>query len=267
MIIPFFKYQGAGNDFIIIDNRSKEFQLNTIHIQKLCNRHFGIGADGLMLLEKSHTADFKMVYFNSDGKESTMCGNGGRCIVAFAKQLNIIQQHATFEAIDGMHYAEILENNKIRLQIQNVSKIEGEKENYTLNTGSPHYVKIVDNLNTINVIEEGRKIRYSDKFKQQGINVNFMQIVNNTSIAVRTYERGVENETLACGTGVTACAIVLEHIRNEHLNKITVHTLGGELLVEYTRQNNTFKDIFLTGNADFVFKGEIDIKFNHHENI
>lgn len=259
MLLKFYKYQGTGNDFILIDNRSENIHLNTQQIQTLCNRHFGIGADGLMLLEKSPHADFKMIYFNSDGKESTMCGNGGRCIVAFAKHLGIIQNYTNFEAIDGVHYAEILKDNLVRLQMKNVDSITKNNNGFTLDTGSPHFVKIVPHLDTINVFEEGRKIRYSPPFHQEGINVNFLEIINYENIKVRTYERGVENETLACGTGVTACAIITNYLNKSNHNKIIVHTQGGQLEVEFQKNNTTYFNIFLTGNADLVFKGEIQI--------
>ncbi|GIV27004.1 MAG: diaminopimelate epimerase [Bacteroidia bacterium] len=259
MILHFYKYQGAGNDFILLDIRSKKILLNTKQIQFLCDRHFGIGADGLMLLENSNNADFKMVYFNSDGRESTMCGNGGRCIVAFAKHLGIIQNQTTFEAIDGLHYAEVLQNNIIRLQMKDVDNITNNNEDFVLNTGSPHFVKIVHHLDDINVFEEGRKIRYSPNFNKEGINVNFMEIVNNENIKVRTYERGVENETLACGTGVTACAIIADYILNLKDKKVNVQTRGGRLVVEFQKNDSVYHNVFLTGNANFVFKGEIQI--------
>ena len=259
MKVPFFKYQGAGNDFVMIDNRSQHYQFSTQQIQQLCDRHFGIGADGLILLENSSTADFKMIYFNSDGRESTMCGNGGRCIVAFAKYLSLITRTTTFEAIDGMHYAEIIKDNYIRLQMKDVSSVERYNNDFVLNTGSPHYVKVVENINTINVYEEGKKIRYSEPFKAQGINVNFLQIVDENTIIVRTYERGVENETLSCGTGVTASAIVASILFNKPKYSVSVSTKGGTLQVDFELKNNIYQNVFLSGNADYVFNGEIKI--------
>ncbi|GIV29628.1 MAG: diaminopimelate epimerase [Bacteroidia bacterium] len=261
MNLSFFKYQGAGNDFILIDNRQKNISLETSQIQWLCDRHFGIGADGLILLENSEQADFKMVYFNSDGKESTMCGNGGRCIVAFAKKLGIIPHNTTtFEAIDGLHYAETLQNNLIKLQMQNVTAIEKYGDDFVLNTGSPHYVRIVENIKQIDVLKDGRNIRYSDMFKEKGINVNFLEIINQHHILVRTYERGVENETLACGTGVTACALVLAEKSQMPAGCIEITTPGGQLKVEFEKKNGIYQNIFLTGNADEVFKGEAEVK-------
>ncbi|MEW6774612.1 MAG: diaminopimelate epimerase [Bacteroidota bacterium] len=260
MKILFSKYQGAGNDFIIIDNRLQKIQLSTQQINFLCNRHFGIGADGLMLLENSSVADFKMIYFNSDGKESSMCGNGGRCIVAFAQHNGIItKNNTTFEAIDGLHYAEILNNENVRLQMQDVSEIKKISNDYILNTGSPHFVRLVDNVESINVLEEGRKIRYSETFYEKGINVNFLQIIDKHNVKVRTYERGVENETLSCGTGVTAAALVTAEIFQLTKDNIQIQTSGGTLFVDFEKQNNTYKNIFLTGNATLIFKGEINI--------
>lgn len=260
MTISFFKYQGAGNDFILVDNRQKQIFLETSQIQRLCDRHFGIGADGLILLEESEKADFKMIYFNSDGKESTMCGNGGRCIVAFAKKLGIIPHNTTiFEAIDGLHHAEILSYNLIKLKMQNVTNIKKHGNDFILNTGSPHYVKISENIKEIDVLKEGRNIRYSETFKEKGINVNFVEIKNEHHIMVRTYERGVENETLSCGTGVTACALVMAEMLHLSSGCIEITTLGGILKVEFEKKDSIYQNIFLIGNADNVFKGEIQI--------
>jgi len=260
MTISFFKYQGAGNDFILVDNRQKHIFLKTDQIQWLCDRHFGIGADGLILLENTEKADFKMIYFNSDGKESTMCGNGGRCIVAFAKKLGIIPHTTTtFEAIDGLHYAEILSYNLIKLQMQNVTNIEKYGDDFILNTGSPHYVRILENIKKIDVLREGRNIRYSNIFKEKGINVNFVEIINESSIFVRTYERGVEAETLSCGTGVTACALVLAEKSQMPAGQIDITTPGGQLKVEFEKKQSIYQNIFLIGNADYVFKGEVTV--------
>lgn len=260
MILSFWKYQAGGNDFIIIDNRHQTVQLSTTAIQRLCHRHFGIGADGLILMENSSVADFKMRYYNRDGKESTMCGNGGRCMVAFAHKLGIIQQHTTFEAIDGRHYAELLQRNYVRLQMQNVLKITQLGSDYVLNTGSPHYVRITKEVSSVHVYEDGRRIRYSEPFCEQGINVNFVQIIDAQHILVRTYERGVENETLSCGTGVTAAAIVVSAIHHQTKNHVFVKTSGGELEVELEYKEGVYQNIFLIGNADMVFKGEIQTR-------
>lgn len=259
MLLKFFKYQGAGNDFILIDNREKKNSLNVQQIQYLCDRHFGIGADGLMLLEHSDIADFKMIYFNSDGNESTMCGNGGRCITAFAKKLGIIRNTATFEAIDGLHSAEILNDQQVRLKMQDVSEIKILNGDFVLNTGSPHYVQIVENIQNVNVYEYGRKIRNSEPFCKEGINVNFVEVKDKNNILVRTYERGVENETLACGTGITAAALITAKIHHSEQDKIFVTTPGGKLQVEFEWNNHQYQNIFLTGNARYVFYGEIEI--------
>jgi len=257
MNLHFFKYQGCGNDFIILDNRSKEIKLSTQQINKLCNRHFGIGADGLMLLENEKDFDFKMVYYNSDGNESSMCGNGGRCITAFAKQLNIIKDNAHFMAIDGEHESHITDNI-ISLKMNDVPLIEKHEGYYYLNTGSPHVVKWVENIDSYNVFEEGKKIRYSEPYKSGGgTNVNFIQLKKD-KLFVRTYERGVEDETLACGTGVTAAALVEAMVHNtSYTNFCDMVTLGGNLTVTYHKQDDGFfTDIWLKGPATFVFEGD-----------
>ncbi len=260
MLLHFSKYQGAGNDFIIIDNRTSSISLSTQKIEKLCNRNFGIGADGLMFLELSEQANFKMIYFNADGKESTMCGNGGRCIVAFANRLNIINHKTKFIAIDGIHHAEILANNKVRLQMQNVETIKQINENtYILNTGSPHYVMFYQGINQLNVLEEGRKIRNTEPYKASGINVNFIEKIDADKLQIRTYERGVENETLACGTGVTAAAIALAEAEGKKSGNIFVEAKGGNLEVEFNKEGNIYQNIWLTGLAEFVFEGKIEI--------
>lgn len=258
MNLKFHKYQGAGNDFIIIDNRDNKIKLPETQINKLCDRRFGVGADGLMLLENHSDFDFKMIYFNSDGKESTMCGNGGRCLVAFAKSLNIIKKDANFIAIDGSHKATI-NNNSISLQMQDVNDFRIVNTNYYMNTGSPHYVTFRDDISRIDVYSRGREIRNSAEFAPEGTNVNFVEI-QGEKLFVRTYERGVENETLACGTGVTASAISASFYSDSDKDSYDIITKGGNLNVSFKKQdNNTFKDIWLTGPATFVFKGEIDI--------
>ena len=207
MEIHFYKYQGAGNDFILVDNRNRFFPKSDIGlIHKLCDRRFGIGADGLILLESSEKYDFSMIYYNADGKEGSMCGNGGRCIVAFAKKLSIIGDETTFEATDGLHYAKI-ENELINLQMADIENIEIHDTHIFLNTGSPHHVNFCNAVAPLNVAEIGAKIRYGAPYFEEGTNVNFVEQVSGNSFKVRTYERGVEGETLACGTGVTAVAI------------------------------------------------------------
>lgn len=261
MKIQFYKYQGTGNDFIILDNRTNDYSsLTTDQVNFMCNRRFGIGADGLMLLSKHQEYDFEMVYFNADGKESSMCGNGGRCLVKFASDSGLKKTTYRFIAIDGPHEAEIDLQGIVRLKMKDVSEAKNGKGYFVLNTGSPHYVQFVQNLQQLDVEDEGRKIRYSDEFAADGINVNFVESLNNDSIFVRTYERGVENETLSCGTGVTAAALVSAHHENG-FNEIAVETKGGKLSVEFNlSEEKKFSNIWLCGPAEFVFKGEIELK-------
>lgn len=259
MKLHFYKYQGAGNDFIMIDNRNLSFpKTNTPLIKKLCNRRFGIGADGLIFLEASKIADFKMVYFNADGNEGSMCGNGGRCIVAFAKQLKIIKNSTSFDAIDGLHIATI-EKEIVSLKMIDVDEIKETEKYCFLNTGSPHHVSFNDNIESINVKKLGAKIRYGAPYYKEGTNVNFVEQINNNSFKVRTYERGVENETLACGTGVTAVAIAAHKAKKTNNNKIEIEVLGGNLEVSFEAKNNTYTNVFLKGPAQFVFEGTINI--------
>lgn len=264
MTIHFHKYEGTGNDFIIIDNRNHLFDKNNHElIAKLCDRKFGIGADGLMLLGDCPGFDFRMIYFNADGKESSMCGNGGRCIVAFANTLGIIPHTAHFIAIDGTHEAMICDKDDkntamlLRLKMNNVMDIESTDDYTYLNTGSPHYIKIVKDAETLNVFEEGRKIRYNERFAKEGTNVNFIE-KQEKGIFVRTYERGVEDETLSCGTGVVASALTASLkgiIDTKDFCKIK--TKGGNLTVYFDRGGESFNNIWLEGPVKFVFKGEI----------
>jgi diaminopimelate epimerase len=259
MEIHFNKYQGAGNDFIMVDNRSLVFPKNNIElIHKLCDRRFGIGADGLILLEPSEKQDFTMVYFNADGKEGSMCGNGGRCIVAFAKKLHIIKNETTFEAADGLHFAKI-ENELVNLQMADVENIEIYDTHTFLNTGSPHHVSFCDAISTLNVAEIGSKIRYGAPYFEEGTNVNFVEQISGNSFKVRTYERGVEDETLACGTGVTAVAIAANKTNKTSEEKIYIEVLGGKLEVSFNKEGNSYKNIFLKGPAHFVFEGKITV--------
>lgn len=258
MQIHFYKYQGTGNDFIIIDNRTNVFdRSNNALVAKLCDRRFGIGADGLMLLQAKAGYDFEMVYYNSDGNESSMCGNGGRCIVEFARTLGLVKEKAFFIATDGEHHANV-QPGFISLKMKDVSTIELNTDFAYLNTGSPHYVQFVTNIETFPVFEEGKKVRYNERFKQEGTNVNFIEKYDN-ALFVRTYERGVEGETYSCGTGVTAAAIVavLKGVSTSE-NECEIKTLGGNLKVKFNRTaNNTFSDVWLEGPATFVFEGNI----------
>ncbi len=259
MEYTFYKYQGAGNDFILIDNREKTFPENDIQLYKqLCDRRFGIGADGLMLLENEPGYDFKMVYFNSDGRESSMCGNGGRCIVRFAEYLGIVKSECRFLAVDGQHYAKISDKT-IELQMIDVSNWKLLNTDYEIYTGSPHYIKWVNELSKFDVFTEGRNIRYNNVYNADGINVNFIEETLN-GINVRTYERGVEDETLSCGTGVTACAMAfaLKHNRTGE-QSVDINTPGGKLKVQFNIDSNGFNHVFLIGPAEKGFQGLINV--------
>ncbi len=256
--MKFYKYQGTGNDFVLLDNRKQEYSLTTAQIKHICDRHFGVGADGLMLLENEDGYDFKMVYYNSDGNESTMCGNGGRCISAFAKKLGLVSTDAKFMAIDGEHAA-YFEDEIVSLKMNDVQSIKVNETYFQLNTGSPHYVHFTEYVDELDVKKEGKLIRYSPMFKEEGINVNFVEKLNEHKIFVRTYERGVEDETLSCGTGVTASAISLIHDKKGS-HEINIETLGGKLSVKLENINGqTFENIWLKGKAEFVFEGEINV--------
>ena len=259
MKLDFYKYQGAGNDFIVIDNRTLFFpKTNVAIIKNLCDRRFGIGADGVILLEPSKTHNFTMVYFNADGNEGSMCGNGGRCIVAFAKHLKLIENSTTFEAVDGLHFATI-ENGSINLQMADVTEIKVANTHTFLNTGSPHHVQFCDNISQVNVNKLGAKIRYGAPYFKAGTNVNFVEQTSENSFKVRTYERGVENETLACGTGVTAVAIAAHNLNKTTNKSIKIEVLGGNLEVSFNKEKSTYTNVFLKGPAQLVFKGNINI--------
>lgn len=257
MTHDFYKYHGTGNDFIMIDNRSLKFDKNdTSTIAHLCHRRFGVGGDGLILLEHHKSLDFRMVYFNADGHQSTMCGNGGRCIVAFAKQLGIISQTATFEAVDGIHEA-IITNDLIKLKMQDVSVVQDFKSHQFLNTGSPHHVQICEDLHSLNVKTEGAKIRYAKPYETEGSNVNFVSQLAQNHFAIRTYERGVEDETLSCGTGATAVALAMHYTNRSDANHIYIDVEGGRLEVAFEVDKKVYKNIWLIGPATAVFKGHI----------
>jgi len=253
--IKFYKYQGAGNDFVLIDNRDLHFEANNSDlIQKLCDRRFGIGADGLMLLQNINNYDFQMLYYNADGKEGTMCGNGGRCIVAFARDLNIIKEHTAFMAVDGEHTASII-GDQVHLGMIDVTQYQKDGQAFVLNTGSPHYVIFKENLKDLPVYQEGKAIRNNETYKQDGINVNFIEKEGN-GYFVRTFERGVEDETYACGTGAVASAISVA-LQSDHDGDFTIpiRVLGGQLEISFTKENETFKNVLLKGPANLVFQG------------
>ncbi|MCS6823670.1 MAG: diaminopimelate epimerase [Cytophagaceae bacterium] len=257
MVVPFFKYQGTGNDFIIIDNRQSIFDpANYDAIKNLCDRRFGIGADGLMLVENEPGYDFKMLYYNADGKPGSMCGNGGRCIMQYAQHAGIINDKARFLAPDGLHHGMIDSYGDVHISMQDVSYIEEGKDYYYLNTGSPHYVMFVDDLYGFPVYEQGRAIRYSNRFKEEGTNVNFVQHIDGM-LHVRTYERGVEDETYSCGTGVTAVAIVAS--LNGIQSPVTIQTKGGRLKVRYSKTQTAWHDVYLIGPAVKVFEGIVTL--------
>ncbi len=256
--IPFYKYHGAGNDFIVIDNRDLLFPYKSSPsvIEKWCDRHFGIGADGLILIEKKEGYDFEMVYYNSDGHLGSMCGNGGRCAVAFAHFLGIIRDRCTFLAADGPHQAEVATPLWIRLEMKTVNEVEKGDHYYFLDTGSPHYVTFVEDIEQLDIVSEGRKIRYNDRFKEKGTNVNFVQPLEK-GIKIATYERGVENETLACGTGVTAAAMAYYLLQEAKPDgPIPVKAKGGNLSVEFIASDDGFSEVWLNGPAELVFSGE-----------
>lgn len=261
MTIQFFKYQGTGNDFIILDNRDgKQGQLTTEEIRHLCHRRFGIGADGLMVLTEADGYDFGMVYYNADGREGSMCGNGGRCMVRFAYDQGIHRSAYRFLAVDGEHEAELDLNGTVRLRMKDVDKVESTLDSYVLDTGSPHYVKFQPEVRDFDVVGEGKSIRNSKRFVQDGINVNFVETIDDHTIFVRTYERGVEDETYSCGTGVTASAMMAAH-NETGFNQVDVQTLGGKLSVEFDKINETsFHNVWLTGPAEFVFRGELELR-------
>ncbi len=260
MIINFSKYHGTGNDFIIIDNRNGEYDnLNREEIKFLCHRRFGVGADGVILFNNQNGYDFEMKYYNADGRESSMCGNGGRCLVKFAHDVGVRKTSYKFVAIDGAHEASIDSDGIISLKMKDVENITKSGKHFILDTGSPHFVELTNNVMHMDVCKAGRAIRYRPEFKKEGINVNFVeQLEEPDKIIVRTYERGVEDETLSCGTGVTAAAIVCHHNDNG-FNCVDVQTKGGRLSVQFDKKMNFYTNIWLNGPATKVFEGTINI--------
>ena len=266
MVIPFTKYQGAGNDFVILNQWQSPYinREDTAAIAHLCDRRFGVGADGLMFLRKHTDHDFEMIYFNADGRIGSMCGNGGRCIVAFAYLLGLIGNETTFLAIDGPHEARIIRPDWVELKMQDVVAVEQGEQDFFLDTGSPHYVRFVKELSVVDVVKEGQEVRYSDRFREKGTNVNFVER-GTPGLRIGTYERGVENETLACGTGITAAALVSTFLPKGTPQagagpySIPVSAKGGDLEVRFARKGERFSDIWLCGPATRVFSGEIEI--------
>ncbi len=261
MNIHFYKYQGAGNDFILVDNRNNA--VNHHHpelIARLCDRRFGIGGDGAMFLQNKAGYDFEMVYYNADGQPSSMCGNGGRCIVAFAKFLGIIDGETNFLAVDGLHYAKISASGDwVSLQMIDVDTVNKDGEAYVLNTGSPHYIELVEGLKEKDVYTDGYKIRHNNTYNEKGINVNFVEPMTE-GYFVRTFERGVEDETYACGTGVTAAALAMaKHNQQSGSINTPIKVLGGDLNIRFNYDGKKFSEIFLEGPAVKVFEGEVGV--------
>jgi diaminopimelate epimerase len=260
MQLEFYKYQGTGNDFVMVDNRTDFFPKDNIKlIAHLCDRRFGIGGDGLILLENDTESDFKMVYYNSDGNQSSMCGNGGRCLVAFAKMLKVIKNSATFSAVDGLHHASISDDGLVSLQMIDVIDVKVNQEYVFLNTGSPHHVQLVEDLENYDIKENGAKIRYGDLYGKAGSNVNFVKQVDENTFSLRTYERGVEDETLSCGTGATAVAIAMNILGKTQATSVNLNVEGGKLIVSFEKNESLFTKVTLKGPAEFVFKGTITI--------
>jgi diaminopimelate epimerase len=260
MQLEFYKYQGTGNDFVMIDNRTGFFPKENVQlVARLCDRRFGIGADGLILLENDSETDFKMVYYNSDGNKSSMCGNGGRCLVAFAKDLNVIKDSCTFIATDGLHFASIASDGIVSLQMIDVKDIKKDSDYTFMNTGSPHHVQMVEDLEHYNVKENGAALRYGSLYGKEGSNINFVKKISEDTFSLRTYERGVEDETLACGTGATAVAIAMNVIGQTKSTSIKLNVEGGKLAVSFDKMGDKFTNVFLIGPAEFVFKGVIEV--------
>lgn len=258
MNLLFHKYQGTGNDFIIVDNRDLLFpKTNSEFIASMCNRRLGIGSDGLILLEDDEKSDFKMIYYNSDGKKGTLCGNGGRCVVAFAKKLKLFSKTTKFKAIDGYHKAEI-NSELVSLQMKDVSEVKVFKNSIFADTGSPHHIEMVPHLESIAVVEEGRRIKNA-LYDPLGCNINFVEQLDGQTFKVRTYERGVEEETLSCGTGVTAVAISMHALGKSSSKKVALLTRGGKLEVSFDKNDDSYHNIVLSGPAKFIFQGNFQV--------
>ena len=260
MKINFSKYNGAGNDFILIDDRENLINDNKSLISYLCDRHFGIGADGLIILKESSNSDFEILHYTSDGNLGSLCGNGSRCAVLFAYNKDIISKKTVFHAFDGIHNAEILDNGLIRMEMKVNSDIVSNSYGIWLDTGSPHLVVEKNDTDKLDVNIEGRLIRYNDFYKEEGVNVNFVEKISDNQFKIRTYERGVENETLACGTGSTASAICMNFLGKTNSRNITMHCKGGDLNVQFNKSEKDYKEISITGPAKLVFEGVVEVK-------
>ncbi len=262
MKIPFVKYHGTGNDFILVDQRVRRWigPADRELVARLCRRRFGVGADGLILLQQHAECDFEMVYFNADGRPSTMCGNGGRCVVAFAHRLGLIATHCRFLAPDGLHEARVRADGIVELRMADVDAVQRwDEATCVLDTGSPHFVRFVDAVDGLDVVQEGRRVRYSAPFASTGINVNFAQAKGGRLLQVATYERGVEDETWSCGTGVVASVLAWAARDAAVASPVQVDTRGGRLEVRFQRQGQGFSEVWLCGPAAHVFSGEAEV--------
>lgn len=264
MLLEFAKYEGAGNDFILIDARDRTFTAESKMIARMCNRHFGIGADGLMTLARSERYDCSMRYYNADGSVGEMCGNGGRCFALFAHHRGLGSLQLQFEALDGPHTARLeptgAHTGIVALGMIDVERIAASGDGWFLDTGVPHYVEFTDDIARIDVAGRGRALRYNTGRFPAGTNVDFVQVTGSGQICVRTYERGVEAETLACGTGAVAAAAVVNSVRQPAVCDFEVRVPGGSLRVAFERDICTgrYSHIQLTGPARRVFGGTID---------
>jgi diaminopimelate epimerase len=254
----FFKYQGTGNDFILIDDRSNSFpEDDKSLIKQLCDRRFGIGSDGLILLQNASDSDFKMVYFNANGSIGSLCGNGARCTVAFAKYLGCISDVTKFEASDGLHNARI-ESDIIFIKMLDVFDVKNFNTHSFLDTGSPHHVQMVKDLKQYNVYANGKRIREGEPYNESGSNVNFVEQISENKFAIRTYERGVEGETLSCGTGATAVALAMHFNKKTTSNSVVIQVEGGTLEIEFEPTQKGYQNIFLSGPAEQVYSGTLN---------
>ena len=256
MKIKFEKYESGGNDFVLIDDRNNSYDLNSDKIKTICDRNFGIGSDGLIILKKSKIADFKMIYYNSNGQTSSLCGNGTRCLFSFSLSLGINKKIAKIETSEGIYTATISNRNLVSLKMKNIYNINLFDNKAYLNSGSPHHVEMIDDLNKISVKNLGSSIRFSNRYSPDGTNVNFFNKINDKKFEIRTYERGVEDETLSCGTGATAVAIAVHAMGLTNESEIIIQTKGGELIISFETSETGYKNICLEGPTRFVFKGE-----------
>ena len=259
MKFKFSKYSGAGNDFIVIDNRDNEIKLSKSDIIRLCNRNIGIGSDGIIFLSNCIKNDFEIIHYTSDGNLGSLCGNGSRCAISFAYKNNIIKKDTFFSAYDGTHKAYILNDELIKMEMKINSKIIENEYGIWVDTGSPHLVIESSNIEEINVKKEGAKVRYNSFYNKDGVNVNYVEKISNNTFKIRTYERGVENETKACGTGSTASAICMNYLNKTNCESIKMKCLGGDLMVEFEKIDKDFKNISITGPAKLIFNGEIEV--------